>query len=86
AVLRPAVTVCLGAVAWTAMLAVLRDTGCELPRPKPKFAHGAVCPLQTTTLVGCYHVSQQNTFTGRLTERMLDDVLRRAKVLATRAS
>ena len=86
AVLRPAVTVCLGAVAWTAVLAVLRDTGCELPRPKPKFAHGAVCPLQTTTLVGCYHVSQQNTFTGRLTERMLDDVLRRAKVLSTRAS
>ncbi len=86
AVLPPAVTVCLGAVAWTAVLAVLRDTGCELPRPKPKFAHGAVCPLHTTTLVGCYHVSQQNTFTGRLTERMLDDVLRRAKELAPHAS
>ena len=81
-VLRPAVIVCLGAIAWNAVLAALGDAECEIPRPKPKFSHGAVCRLQQTTLVGCYHVSQQNTFTGRLTERMLDEVLLRAKALA----
>lgn len=81
-VLRPAVIICLGAIAWNAVLAALGNAECEIPRPKPKFSHGAVCRLQQTTLVGCYHVSQQNTFTGRLTERMLDDVLLRAKALA----
>ena len=85
-VLQPAVVVCLGAIGWNAALAALRDAELEIPRPKPRFSHGAVCLLQSTTLVGCYHVSQQNTFTGRLTEQMLDDVLRRVKVLAADAS
>ena len=84
-VLRPAVIVCLGAIAWNAALAALGDAECEIPRPKPKFSHGAECRLQTITLLACYHVSQQNTFTGRLTERMLDDVLRRAKAMAARS-
>ena len=85
-VLRPAVIICLGAIGWEALLAALGDAECEIPRPKPKFSHGAECRLQTMTLLGCYHVSQQNTFTGRLTERMLDDVLLRAKILATNAA
>ena len=86
AILRPVVMLCLGAIAWNAVLTVLQETGCDVPRPKPKFTHGAECKFQVMTLLGCYHVSQQNTFTGRLTEGMLDDVLRRAKTLATRAS
>ncbi|HEY9522918.1 MAG TPA: uracil-DNA glycosylase, partial [Thermopolyspora sp.] len=57
-------------------------------RPKPRFGHGARTELvrpdgaAPVTLLGCFHVSQQNTFTGRLTEPMLDDVLRRARDLA----
>ncbi len=80
--LRPVVILCLGAIAWNAALTSLGDAECKLPRPKPKFSHGAECCLQALTLLGCYHVSQQNTFTGRLTERMLDEVLWHAKILA----
>ncbi len=71
------VIVCLGGFAWDAALRVL-----GAPRPKPKFGHGAELPLERSTLIGCYHVSQQNTFTGRLTEPMLDAVFARAKELA----
>jgi uracil-DNA glycosylase family 4 len=71
------VIVCLGGFAWDAALRVL-----GAPRPKPKFGHGAELPLERHTLLGCYHVSQQNTFTGRLTEPMLDAVFARAKELA----
>jgi uracil-DNA glycosylase len=70
----------LGAIAWDATLASARRLGWTIPRPKPRFGHGAETALITNTgktirLVGCYHVSQQNTFTGRLTESMLDRVL-----------
>ena len=70
----------LGAIAWDATLASARRLGWTVPRPKPRFAHGADTALVTTAdrsirLVGSYHVSQQNTFTGRLTEAMLDEVL-----------
>ena len=68
--------VCLGAFAWDA---ALRLYGV---RPKPKFGHGAEYQLEDTTLLGCYHVSQQNTFTGVLTPSMLDDVLLRARDLS----
>ena len=78
--LRPRVVLCLGGLAWDAALAALRELG-EAPRPKPRFAHGAEAAPGGRTLLGCYHVSQQNTFTGRLTEEMLDAVLERAREL-----
>ncbi|HEX9834192.1 MAG TPA: uracil-DNA glycosylase, partial [Mycobacterium sp.] len=51
--------------------------------PAPRFGHGTTADLGEVTLIGCYHPSQQNTFTGRLTPQMLDDVFGRAKALAT---
>lgn len=72
----------LGGIGWDAALAAARRLGWQVPRPKPKFGHGAEAVLTTddghvVRLLGSYHVSQQNTFTGRLTEPMLDEVLRR---------
>ena len=91
---RASVVVCLGGFAWDAALALLSG----VPRPRPRFGHGAetvadfapVYPGSRTsggkvrplTLLGSYHVSQQNTFTGRLTEPMLDAVFARALELA----
>jgi uracil-DNA glycosylase family 4 len=69
------VLVCLGAFAWDAALRLL-----DL-RPKPKFGHGAEVRAGDLTLLGCYHPSQQNTFTGVLTPPMLDAVLLRAREL-----
>jgi uracil-DNA glycosylase family 4 len=68
------VIVCLGAFAW----------GLVAPRPRPKFAHGAEASAKHDryTLLGCFHPSQQNTFTGRLTPPMIEAVLRRARDLA----
>ncbi len=80
-ILKPKVIICLGMVGWNAAITAISDIGETLPRPKPKFAHGSVCQLEITTLLGCYHVSQQNTFTGRLTENMLDEILYKAKQL-----
>ncbi len=71
------VIVCLGGFAWDVALRVL-----AAPRPRAKFAHGAEAALDRYVLLGCYHPSQQNTFTGRLTEPMLDDVFMRARELA----
>ena len=70
----------LGGIAWQTTLAAAVRMGWEVPKPRPKFGHGAVAELlrpdgQPVRLVGCYHVSQQNTFTGRLTEPMLDQAL-----------
>ena len=70
------VLVCLGAFAWDAALR-LRPV-----KPKPKFGHGAETQAGDLTLLGCYHPSQQNTFTGVLTPPMLDAVLLRARDLA----
>jgi uracil-DNA glycosylase len=75
--LRPAVIVCLGKFAW--------DAACRLHslRPRPRFAHAAEHRLQDgPVLLGSYHPSQQNTFTGKLTEEMMDAVFRRARELA----
>jgi uracil-DNA glycosylase family 4 len=88
ALLRKArVILCLGGIAWAAAVAVLRRNA-ALPRgPAPRFAHGAECPAPAgLTLVGSYHVSQQNTFTGRLTPAMLDAVLARCRELAAPTS
>jgi uracil-DNA glycosylase len=67
----------LGGLAWDASLGAARRLGWRVPAPKPRFGHGVVAQLvspdgREVRLVGCYHVSQQNTFTGRLTESMLD--------------
>jgi len=82
---RVAVIVCLGAFAWDAalrLLSAMSDPPAALPRPRPRFGHGAEYAGGRFTLVGCYHPSQQNTFTGKLTEEMLDAVLVRARELA----
>jgi uracil-DNA glycosylase len=73
----PRVVVCLGAFAW--------DAACDLMgvRPRPRFGHGAEhSPADGPTLLGTYHPSQQNTFTGKLTEPMMDAIFRRARELA----
>ncbi|MEY8038309.1 uracil-DNA glycosylase [Saccharopolyspora cebuensis] len=80
--------VVLGAFGWQALLPVLAASVWDVPRPRPKFGHEAHVPLPAEDggadlhLLGCYHVSQQNTFTGRLTPAMLRGVLERAKELA----
>lgn len=81
-VLRPRVLLCLGGIGWNAALAALKQRGMMIPSPRPKFGHGAEIELHDDPiLLGCYHVSQQNTFTGRLTEPMIDAVLQRATAL-----
>jgi uracil-DNA glycosylase len=75
--------VALGAFAWDGALRALRQLGNEAPRPKPRFAHGAEAEVGDWRLLGCYHPSQQNTFTGKLTEPMLDLVFARARELTT---
>ena len=77
--LRPRVIVCLGGFAW--------DAACRLlgVRPRPPFGHAAEFEVEDgPVLLGCYHPSQQNTFTGKLTEPMLDGVFARARELAER--
>jgi uracil-DNA glycosylase family 4 len=77
------VIVALGAYAWTGSLLALTELGAEVPRPRPRFGHGAEARIGDWSLVGCFHPSQQNTFTGRLTEPMLDAVFGRARELAS---
>jgi uracil-DNA glycosylase family 4 len=88
ALLRPTLRaiVVLGGFGWTALWPALRSLGVATPVPRPAFGHGVEVPLPDAglTVLGCYHVSQQNTFTGRLTEPMLDAVFARAVALATR--
>jgi uracil-DNA glycosylase len=75
--------VVLGGFGWAALWPALRAAGIDAPRPVPKFGHGVEVELADgRTVLGCYHVSQQNTFTGRLTEPMLDSVFARAVALA----
>ena len=69
------VIIALGAFAWRAALQMVGG----VPTPAPKFGHGATAVVGGVTLIGCYHPSQQNTFTGKLTPQMLDDVFRQAR-------
>jgi uracil-DNA glycosylase family 4 len=70
--------VALGAFAWQALLGCFGRVGLDVPRPRPKFGHGAEVQVGGVLVIGSFHPSQQNTFTGRLTEAMLDQVLDRA--------
>jgi uracil-DNA glycosylase family 4 len=79
------VVLCLGAFAWDAalrLISAVTTPGAPPPRPRPRFGHGAELAGERCTLLGCYHPSQQNTFTGRLTETMIDSVLLRARALS----
>lgn len=72
------VIVALGGFAWQSALALLRRAGATVPAPAPRFGHGALTSLtlpgRDVAVLGCFHPSQQNTFTGRLTPEMMDDV------------
>ncbi|MFP3914923.1 MAG: uracil-DNA glycosylase [Actinomycetota bacterium] len=79
----PGVVVCLGGMAWNRVLRAAPAWGWEVPRPRPRFGHGTEVRLgEGPQLLASYHPSQQNTFTGKLTEGMLDSVFRRAAGLA----
>jgi uracil-DNA glycosylase len=85
------VIVCLGGFAWQALWPVLAQAGYEVPRPRPAFAHGVETVLGAegqpdVLLLGCYHPSQQNTFTGRLTPAMMDQIFARASAFAREAT
>jgi uracil-DNA glycosylase family 4 len=84
---RGRVIVALGSLAWAGSLLALAELEATLPRPRPRFAHGAEAAIETAdgrrwSLLGCFHPSQQNTFTGKLTEPMMDTVFARARALA----
>jgi uracil-DNA glycosylase len=77
------VVVCLGAFAWDAALRLLAARGVAVPKPRPRFGHATEAAIPgAPLLLGCFHPSQQNTFTGRLTPAMLDGVLDRARRMA----
>ena len=81
---RAGVLVALGSYGWAGSLLALAGLGHEVPRPRPRFGHGAEAAIGPYRLLGCFHPSQQNTFTGRLTEPMIDAVFARARELAAR--
>ena len=86
ALLPARVFLALGAIGWNAALVALARTGVDIPTPRPAFGHGAEVALPGgRTLVGCYHVSQQNTQTGRLTPAMFDTVMARVHQLLAAA-
>lgn len=80
------VIVALGGFAWQVALAMVRRGGGSVATPSPKFGHGATATLETSRgsveLLGCYHPSQQNTFTGRLTPAMMDDIFATARAIS----
>ena len=75
------VILALGAFGWDGVLRALAGLGQPIPRPRPRFGHGAEARIGPYVLLGSFHPSQQNTFTGRLTASMLGDVLTRARDL-----
>jgi uracil-DNA glycosylase family 4 len=80
------IVLALGNFAWSGALLALREMGAEIPRPRPAFGHGAEAVVGPYTLLGCFHPSQQNTFTGKLTVAMTDAVLARARQLSLEGS
>jgi uracil-DNA glycosylase family 4 len=80
----PRAVIALGAFAWDGALRAFAGLGHAMPRPRPRFGHGAEASIGPLTLLGCFHPSQQNTFTGTLTEAMIDAVLLRARQIAER--
>jgi uracil-DNA glycosylase family 4 len=81
------VIVCLGGFAWQSLWPVLAENGYQVPRPRPAFGHGAEAHVAgpdgaSLLVLGCYHPSQQNTFTGRVTPGMTDAIFRRAREAA----
>jgi uracil-DNA glycosylase family 4 len=80
-----AVVVALGSFAWEATLRAASALGWGAARPRPRFTHGAEARVGRITMIGCYHPSQQNTFTGKLTETMLDEVFMSAGRIAEAA-
>jgi uracil-DNA glycosylase family 4 len=76
------VIVPLGGIGWDAVLRVLAGAGEPVPRPRPQFGHGAEVAIGERVLIGSYHPSQQNTFTGKLTGPMFRAVLARARDVA----
>jgi len=79
---RARVLVALGGFAWDGVIRSIRALGGEVPRPKPRFGHGEVTTVGRWAMLGCFHPSQLNTFTGRLTEPMTDEIFARALSLA----
>jgi uracil-DNA glycosylase family 4 len=77
------VIVALGAFGWDGALRAARALGIEIPKPRPRFGHEAEAELGRWRLLGCYHPSQQNTFTGRLTVPMIDAVFARAREVSS---
>jgi uracil-DNA glycosylase family 4 len=73
------VVLALGQIAFAAYLTARRELGLSVPSPTPRFGHGSACQLDQVTLLGSYHPSQQNTFTGRLTREMFHGVFRQAR-------
>jgi uracil-DNA glycosylase family 4 len=76
------VIVALGGLAFSQLLKIFRARGELIPRPLPKFSHGAEVRLERATILASYHPSQQNTFTGKLTEPMFDALWKRARHLS----
>ncbi len=73
---------CLGGFAWQAALRLRAAAGELMPRPQPRFGHDVIWdPGGRWPMLGCFHPSQQNTFTGRMTDTMLDATLARARAL-----
>ncbi len=85
ALARVRVVVALGGFAWDAALRAARELGQAVPSPRPRFGHGAEAAIGGLALIGSYHPSQQNTFTGRLTEADLDGVFARARACLAEA-
>jgi uracil-DNA glycosylase family 4 len=78
---RIRVIVALGQVAFASYLTARRELGWPVPSPAPRFGHGRAYALDGVTLIGSYHPSQQNTFTGRLTQEMFQAIFYTARTL-----